>query len=238
MVTTASQAAVQIAAWFDGVFGELDELSARISSTLLDARGARSRFTEADLKPVKLITAGFLARQSVVAAAGVILAPGTIDPNRGTIEWWRHDDQGITGKVVFNLTPQTGSFYDFATLPWFDNAVKNANRTLTGPYVDFGGLDQYIMTMTVPLELGADVIGMVGCDIDVRAIETVIVPILRRIPGDAALLSADQHVILGNSGRFLVGNRVRSTPENGGLIPVDSPFLGLSLVCAQHADYR
>lgn len=238
MVTAAGQAASQIAAWFDDVFGELDALSARISVTLLEARGTRARFIEADLKPVKLITAGFLARHSVVEAAGVILAPGTIDQNRGTIEWWRHDEHGISGKVVFNLTPQTGSFYDFATLTWFDNAVKNTSRTVTGPYVDFGGLDQYILTMTVPLELGADVIGMVGCDIEVHDIETVIVPILRRIPGDAALLNADRHVILGNSGRFLVGNRVRSTPESGTILPVESPFLGLGLVCAEQVDYR
>lgn len=238
LVTSAGQAASEIASWFDAVFGELDTLSSHISSTLIETRGTRARFSEADLKPVKLITAGFLARYRVVEAAGVILAPGTIDANRGTIEWWRHDDEGITSKVVFNLTPETGSFYDFETLNWFHNAVKNGSRTITGPYVDYGGLDQYIMTMTVPLELGADIIGMVGCDIEVRDIETIIVPILRRIPGDAALMNGDQRVILGNSGRFLVGNRVRSTPDNGSVIPVDSPALGLSVVYAEHVDYR
>lgn len=235
--SAAGRAAAQIALWFDTVFGELTVLSSRISSTLIATKGTRARFVEADLRPVKPITSEFLARHDFVEAAGVILAPGTIDDNRGTIEWWRPNEAGTNGKVVFNLTPETGSFYDFENLSWFNNAVRTRTRAITGPYVDYGGLDQYIMTLTVPLELGANVIGMVGCDIEVRDIETIIVPILRRIPGDAALINADQRVILGNSGRFLVGNRVRETPARGTIIRVEAHALGLGLVYAEHADY-
>lgn len=236
--TAAAEAAVQIASWFDDLFSELDVLSSRISTMMIEAKGTRERFIEADLKMVKSITRGFLAKHRFVEAAGVILAPGIIDDHRGTIEWWRNDDEGTDGKVIFNLAPEAGSFYDFQNLTWFDNAVRTGARAITGPHVDFGGLDQYIMTLTAALELGEDTIGMVGCDAEVRDIEAVIVPILRRIPGDAALINADQRVVLGNSGRFLVGNRVRSSPQHGGFVPVESPSLGLSVVYAEHASYN
>ncbi len=234
----AGLAAANIAALFESVFGELDTLSSRISSTLIETRGSRSHFVEADLKKVKPITLAFLAKHEFVAAAGVILSPGTIDPSRGTIEWWRHSDSGTNSKVVFNLTPETGSFYDMETLSWFYNTVQAGTRAITGPYVDYGGLDQYIMTLTFPLDLGTNVTGMVGCDIEVGSIEAIIVPMLRRIPADAALLNADGRVILGNSGQFLVGTRVRTTPPDGAIILVDAPALRLSLVYAKHASYN
>lgn len=234
----AGVAAASIAARFESVFGELDTLSSRISSTLIETRGSRSRFAEADLKKVKPVTLAFLAKHQFVEAAGVILAPGTIDPSRGTIEWWRQSDSGTNRKVAFNLTPETGSFYDMENLSWFYNTVQAGTRAITGPYVDYGGMDQYIMTLTSPLHLGADFVGMAGCDVEVRSIESIIVPMLRRIPADAALLNADQRVILGNSGRFLVGNRVRTTPADGAIIPVDAPGLGLALVYAKHASYN
>jgi len=233
----ARDAAAHIASWFDNVFCELDMLSTRISSSMIEAKGPRHRFVEADLKVVKPITRAFLAKHPFVEAAGVILAPGIIDEHRGTIEWWRNDDESASGKVIFNLTPDAGSFYDFENLTWFGNAVRTGARAITGPHVDFGGLDQYIMTLTAALQLGDGTIGMVGCDAEVRDIEAVLVPLLRRIPGDAALINADNRVVLGNSGRFLVGNRVRGTPERGGVAPVESPSLGLSVVYAEHSSY-
>lgn len=230
----ANSAAANIAARIESVFAELDALSLDISSALIEAKGKRSLFLEADLKKVKPVTLEYLAQHQFVGAAGVIIAPGAIDPSRGMIEWWRQSDEGIYKKIAFNLTPETGSFYDMENLGWFHNTVESGTRAITGPYVDYGGMDQYIMTLTSMLHLGADFVGMAGCDVEVREIESILVPMLRRIPADAALLNSDQRVILGNSGRFLVGNRVRTTPIDGAIIPLASPELGLSLVYAPH----
>ncbi len=55
-------------------------------------------------------------------------------------------------------------------------------------------------------------------------------PVLRAIPGDAALLNAGGRVVVGNSGAYLVGERIRTTPKDKQVIPIDVPHLGFSLL--------
>lgn len=235
--SAAEHAADAVQTWFGSIFDGLTEFSSAIGPAVIAQQGRRKRIVEADLKPVKALAVKFLAANPVVEGAGMLVAPGAIDENRGTIDWWRHDDEGTDSKVLFNLTPESGSSYDFQSLPWFNTVAETGRRAIAGPYVDYGGMDQYIVTLMVPLNLGPDILGMVGCDIEVADLEKTMVPLLRRIPGDAALLSSENRVILGNSGRFLVGNRVRQSPPRGGIIDVGLHDLGLRLVFAEHAEH-
>ena len=38
-------------------------------------------------------------------------------------------------------------------------------------------------------------------------------------------------VVLGNSGRFLVGERIKNRPEGYSLVPLEVPYLNLGLLC-------
>ncbi|MDP4586227.1 MAG: GntR family transcriptional regulator, partial [Microbacteriaceae bacterium] len=69
-----------------------------------------------------------------------------------------------------------------------------------------------------------------GCDTEVRALEPVVMPHLRQIPMDAALVSKFDRIIVGNSGRFQVGNRVTDLPKNALRTPLPGVNLGLQLV--------
>jgi hypothetical protein len=55
-------------------------------------------------------------------------------------------------------------------------------------------------------------------------------PHLRGIPGDAALVNASNRVILGNSGMYLVGERIKSGSPQQQRMALDVPHLGLSLI--------
>ena len=55
-------------------------------------------------------------------------------------------------------------------------------------------------------------------------------PTLRAISGDAALVNASNRVILGNSGIYLVGERIKSGDPNQHRVALDVPHLGLSLI--------
>jgi hypothetical protein len=231
---TAS-AADEIRRWFASTFNNLAEFSATVATAVTTQRGSRINLLERDLAPIKALSVSFLAANPVVGGAGMILAPGAVDAHRGTIDWWRHDEEGTDSKVLFNLATESGSSYDFQSLPWFNAVAETGQPAIAGPYVDYGGMDQYIVTLMVPLDLGEDILGMVGCDIEVSALEKLMVPILRKIHGDAALLSSENRVILGNSGRFLVGNRVRQSPVGGGIVEVGLLNLGLKLIHAEHA---
>jgi len=69
----------------------------------------------------------------------------------------------------------------------------------------------------------------------VRELERVVMPILRTIPEDAALVSKLDRIILGNSGRFLVGNRVVALPKDAIRCEIPGTELGLQLVAAPQA---
>ncbi len=218
--------------WFTGVYADLTTMAAASERELRDARGKRTTLTEKNLRAIRPAAAKFLETHSVPEAAGIVLAPGVVDDNGGSIEWWRRDSQGTTNRIVFNLSPDAAGFYDFVTLEWFADVVATGQPAIQGPYLDYGGMDQYILTFMVPLSLDGDLIGTAGCDTEVSALETVIMPILRAIPGDAALVSKLDRIIVGNSGRFLVGNRVGDLPEGGVRVAIPGVGLGLELVVA------
>ena len=108
----------------------------------------------------------------------------------------------------------------------------NGKPAIQGPYLDYAGMDKYILTAMVPLSLDGVLIGTAGCDTEVRELERVVMPILRTIPGDAALVSKFDRVILGNSGRFHVGNRVAALSKDAIRCEIPGPELGLQLVAA------
>ncbi len=125
------------------------------------------------------------------------------------------------------MAPDVAGYYDFVTHRWFADVISSGKPAIQGPYLDYAGLDQYIMTSMVPLSLSGVVIGTAGCDTEIRALETVMMPILRQIPADAALLSELDRIVVGNSGRFVVGNRVKDLPAEA--VRVDIPGLDLDL---------
>ena len=230
-----AQTAEEIGAWFLAMYDDLTALADNTETEIAHARGKRSTVTDKDLKAVKASADAFLAKHQTPEAAGVILRPGVVGTD-GDIEWWKRTDDG-SEKVLFTLTPQTAGFYDFEALEWFRNVIETGRPTVTGPYVDYAGMDQYILTLTVPFRLDGEIVGAAGCDIELRELESALMPILRRLDLDAALVSRHGRVILGNSGRFLVGNRVMDVPKDGISVDVAVHELNMRLIAAPRERY-
>lgn len=228
--------ATELAAWFLGMFDDLTALATNTESEIARVRGKRPGITERDLKVVHATADAFLAKHSTPEAAGIVVRPGVVGDD-GDIEWWKREDNGQSRKVLFTLTPQTAGFYDFEALEWFRNVIETGRPTMTGPYVDYAGMDQYILTLTVPFRHDGVIIGAAGCDIELRELESALMPLLRRIDSDAALVSRHGRVVLGNSGRFLVGNRVTALPSDAATVDVPVHELGLRLITAPRERY-
>lgn len=224
-----------IATWFNDMYADLVALAENTESALARSQGKRTTVTEKDLRAVRDSADIFLAKHATPEAAGVIIRPGVVGED-GDIEWWKRGDDGESTRVLFTLTPQTAGFYDFEALEWFRNVVETGMPTVTGPYVDYAGMDQYILTLTVPFRLRGTIIGAAGCDIELRELESALMPILRGLDSDAALVSRHGRVVLGNSGRFLVGNRVGDVP-GATTIAVAVQELGLTLVSVPRERY-
>ncbi len=219
-----------IGQWFTAVFTDLNTLAAACERELRGALGKRTGLTEKDLRTIQPAATAFLDRHPIPEAAGMVLGPGIVGDTTGAIEWWRRAPRGGTERIVFTLNPNAAGFYDFLTHDWFTEVIDTGTPAIQGPYLDYAGLDQYILTSMVPLHLDGVLIGTAGCDTEVRALESVVMPLLRRIPMDAALVSRLDRIVVGNSGRFLVGNRVGDLPRDAIRTPLPGVDLGLQLV--------
>ena len=221
--------------WFITVYDDLAKMAAACEHELRDSRGTKARLTERDLRAIQPAAVAFLNRHTIPMAAGIVLGPEVVDSTVGAIEFWRRGDVGSTERIVFNLSPDDPGFYDFVTFEWFNEVVSTGKPAIQGPYLDYAGMDKYILTAMVPLSLDGVLIGTAGCDTEVRELERVVMPILRTIPGDAALVSKFDRIILGNSSRFHVGNRVVALPKDAIRCDVPGPELGLQLVVTPRA---
>ena len=221
-----------IGQWFTALFADLDTLSSSCESEIQRVRGRKADVTEKDLRAIQPVATAFLDRHPTIEAAGIALGPGIVNDEYGAIEWFARGAHGQSDRVHFTLNPNEAGFYEYLTHDWFTEVMKNNAPTIQGPYLDYAGLDKYIIASTVPLYLDGVLIGTTGCDTEVSALEPVVMPFLRRIPMDAALVSKFDRIMAGNSGRFLVGNRVRDLPRDALRTPLAGVDLGLHLVAA------
>ncbi|NOJ59968.1 cache domain-containing protein [Arthrobacter sp. 260] len=224
----ATKAADEIAAWMNALGRDVDEFAAQTAELWSD-RPSPLSLEPGDLPKLENLAKGFLETHSFVVGAGVIFSREAIKSNDGGLEWWIKRHESVE-KLEFDLTPGGERFYDYQNMPFFAAADRTGEQTAWGPYVDYLGLDEYILTHSAPIKVEGKFAGVAGCDIRIRKLEEIFMPVLRAIPGDAALLNGSGRVVVGNSGAYLVGERIRSTPSDKSVLPIDVPHLGFSLL--------
>ncbi|MET1086511.1 MAG: cache domain-containing protein, partial [Arthrobacter sp.] len=217
----AVEAATEIAAWTNALGLDVYEFAARVGA-LWTNRPSPLKVAPRDISAIENMSKEFLEAHSFVVGAGVIFSADAIENRGGVLEWWTARAQGIE-KLEFDLTPGGERFYDYQNMPFFTSASRTGEQSMWGPYLDYLGLDEYILTHTAPIQLGGRFVGVAGCDIRIRKLEEIFMPALRAIPGDAALLSEGRRVVVGNSGAYLVGERIRSIPSDKQLLSIDTP---------------
>jgi hypothetical protein len=226
--TPAIKAAMEIAAWTNALGLDVYKFAAR-TGALWTNRPSPLKVAPRDIAAIETMSKEFLGTHGFVVGAGVIFSADAIENRGGVLEWWTTRAQGIE-KLEFDLTPGGERFYDYQNMPFFTSASRTGEQSMWGPYVDYLGLDEYILTHTAPIQLGGKFVGIAGCDIRIRKLEEIFMPALRAIPGDAALLNEGHRVVVGNSGAYLVGERIRSIPSGKQLLPIEAPHFGLSLL--------
>ncbi len=226
--TPAIKAAQEIAAWTNTLGLDVDKFAAQ-TAALWANRPSPLSVAPRDVGQVEDMSKEFLETHSFIVGAGVIFSADAIENRDGVLEWWIRRGQGIE-KLNFDLTPGGERFYDYQNMPFFTSASRTGERSMWGPYVDYLGLDEYILTYTAPIQVGGKFAGVAGCDIRIRKLEEIFMPALRAIPGDAALLNGSNRVVVGNSGAYLVGERIRQMPSDKQLLPIEAAHLELSLL--------
>ena len=225
-----AHAAAALSSWLSGVCTEVNKLAGDVSSLLQRNPAGKQGIEAAALAGLDEYPRDFLTRNTFAAGAGTFFAMEALRPGVPALDWWARKDNGTIGRLDLDITPGSSRYYDYEKLPFFSTAASTGEQSLWGPYVDFLGFEEYILTFAAPLSVHGRFTGVAACDIRIKDLEPLIMPTLRAISADAALVNASNRVILGNSGLYLVGERIKSGYPNQHRTNLDVPHLGLSLI--------
>tara|TARA_B100000949_G_scaffold162060_1_gene142823 strand:- start:439 stop:1146 length:708 start_codon:yes stop_codon:yes gene_type:complete len=198
-----------LSSWFDAVFADIDRMSSGFRSSLENdaetvadvASTARRRRDE-----LKQFARQFLDGHPRADGAGLVLARSG-DTLRGAIEWWGHGDASEVTRYTFGMDPTSDRFYDYEQLEWFVEPLGSRRHWVTGPYIDYLGIDDYIVSLTSPCIVGGRAIGVAGSDFKMTEFERELLPVLRQFPQRAVLLNPHGTVLVSNSARWTSGDR-------------------------------
>lgn len=223
-------AADELTKWASHVSNETKNLADEVTSQLELSLSGRSKINKASIVGLDQCPSDFLTRNVWAVGAGAFFAGDFVEGGGPALEWLFRKGSADIERLDFDLTPGSNRYYDYEKLPFYSTAASTGEQALWGPYIDYLGFEEYIITFSAPLFVHGEFAGVAGCDIRIKDLEPLIMPHLRDIPDDAALVNSSDRVILGNSGRYLVGDRIKSGPSNERRMALDVPHLGLSLV--------
>ncbi len=228
--------AVAVAAldsWFKAQFAQLDALAGELLSVIQLEGSGQVSVSATARKHLRDATAAFLSENTVADGCGLIFA-SLVSENResGHLEWWVREDEQRFSRYSFGLIPGADRFYDYEHHEWFTRAYHDGAVSLVGPYIDYLGIEAYVVTLTVPAEIQGTRVGAIGCDIQVADLERELLPMLLRCDTPLAVVGAHGHVLCSNSGRFLPGEFVPSEEEGCSWIALQPEATALRLLVA------
>lgn len=206
-------ALVKLQDQFLGYYRDLHTLSVSCTEAIA-TRGAEELQVTPEFSATLLqFVERFLHDKPVPFGAGVIFSRQAVNGKLGALEWWIRDASGQLSRAQIAIDPDDDKFYNFHTLDWFVEVVSNHRPSFTGPYVDYLGVDEYILTLTSPLYWQGNVIGVTGTDIRVSDLERDFLSTAATESEQSILLNPHNTVVLSTTSRFLVGDRIGQTPE-------------------------
>lgn len=227
------QVAAELVAEFRDFYSDLGAASERLApplrALLADPTAAGRRALQS---LVEAEAQRFLDAHPVAFAAGLLVgaAPGR-PPVAPMVDWFLRTADGRPARAEFVTDRDDLDFYDFERHPWFERTIEHGEPILSSPFIDWLGVDEYIVTTMSPLPAQLVERAMFGADISIEAIEPSLLRILRRAPVAAAVVNDADRIVVGSSATFLVGEQLRRGPGVRE-IPLDAGPRGLRLVVA------
>ncbi len=111
------------------------------------------------------------------------------------------------------MDPHRDDFYDYESREFIAHPRKNLLPWATGPYVDHGGVDDYLVTVSVPIVREGRFLGLAATDLLVADLERTFATWLAGAKDPCLLLNAEERVIVSNAVTHNVGDVVRATAE-------------------------
>lgn len=149
--------------------------------------------------------------QGLLRGAGVVLAPAQLMDAARWIDWWVIDDAGSIQATVFDFDERSLDYYDYTDAEWYLAPRAGVERSVVGPYVDFNGLNDYIVTATIPVIVDGAFVGIAGADLSVDKIERRLVSARRTLShnhlrGELVIVNASDRIVASTSARHIAGS--------------------------------
>lgn len=195
----------------EGTFARhLDHLHRIRDAVLTAATDGDVPLTEVALRPVRALVEPWLDGSTAAQGHGFIAAPGMVDGLERYLYWFQVGDP--PRRLRLNFDPQDVNVYDYLEMDWYCLAEQHRRAVCHGPWVDYTGSDQFVLTTAVPVERGGRFLGVAGGDLLVTRLEAALVPRLRRVAVETVLVNAERQVVMSNAARWIPGDRLHVHP--------------------------
>lgn len=224
-----SAAVTRVAAMIDAVFAGVDALRDLAATVHANAAVEGREPTTTDLASIRPTIFEQLERtQPALAGTGVIAAPGALSDRPRWLEWWRRP-WGAAEPVplTVDLDPHHIGGYEYTSTPWFDAPRRTGGRIVVGPYVDYAGTDEYILTFAVPVTSAHGFFGVAAADIRASDFERSMLPLLDGAGPRTLLVNASGRVIASNTAETIVGSLIPPDHQHGSQVPASTRSQGL-----------
>lgn len=212
----AGDLAAELRRLFGDLVRMLEELAADVAPVF--ARPLTSRGLNAEVARCLMPRLGTL--DDVVHGLGFMTEVGVLTDAPYWMHWWQRAADGAFDRDYrHQMDPARDDFYDYASRDYMVRPRESGAPSAMGPYIDFGGVDDNIVTVSVPVSVGDAFVGIMAADIRMAALERELSPWLARADGVRVVLNSELRVLLSNSVHYLVGD-VLSSGDVLSLTPV------------------
>lgn len=144
---------------------------------------------------------------------GVIAEIGIVPGHRYWLDWWHRTEAGNVERDTRHIMdPHRDDFYDYESREFIAHPRKDLLPWASGPYVDHGGVDDYLVTVSAPIVRDGRFLGVAATDLLVASLERTFAPWLADAENPCLLLNAEDRVIVSNALTHHVGDVIGAAP--------------------------
>jgi hypothetical protein len=151
--TDVAHAADALTSWVSGVSTEIKTLARDVAALLDRNLAGKSKVSRAALTGLDELSQKFLTKNTYAVGAGTFFAAASVEEGGHAFEWWFRRESGELGRLDFDMTPGSARYYDYEKLPFFSTAAATGEQTVWGPYIDYSGFEEYILTFMAPFSV-------------------------------------------------------------------------------------
>lgn len=177
--------------------------------------GRQSCLDEDELAGVRPAIFSALSASRSVLGAGYIFAEGTLGFTGRHIEWWQPRSVGSHSRVKFDVDPTSPSGYDYYKKEWFQSAMGENCRCVTGPLIDLQCSSSAVLTFTIPVFVGTEFVCVAAVDVSLASFQSGIAQALASVGQPCVLVNNARKVIASNDAQWLDGDRLAERPKAG-----------------------